>query len=119
MHRQRGRNGTFILQRDSAKVNGKDFWIKNIGSEADAIWFDKEHKNWKIGDLKDIGTDICAFQSTNNASELHRVTSWKYYNGDEWVLAPTNDMLIRGMYVIFKILDFNYITEIFKIFRST
>ena len=83
---------------DSAKVNGKDFWIQDRENDRNAIWFDKG--KWKIADLKYIGRDICGVHSVNNASELHKVTTWKYCKGDEWVLAPTNDLLVRGMYVV-------------------
>ena len=96
MHRQRGRNGTYILQTDSAKVNGKDFWIQDRNDDRNAIWFDKIHNNWKIGDLKDIGKNFSGILSANIASELHKVTSWKYCKEDEWFLAPTNDLQVRG-----------------------
>ena len=96
MHQHRGRNGTYILQTDSAKVNGKDFWIQDQEHNRNAIWFGKEAKKWQIGKLEEIGRDICFIHSTNNASELHKVTSWKYIKEGEWCLAPTNDLQVRG-----------------------
>ena len=69
---------------------------------------DKEKNSWSIGNLEDIGRDICGVHSVNNALELHKVTTWKYYKGDgEWVLAPTNDLQVRGMCAIL-IRDYNY-----------
>ena len=105
MHRQRGFNGTYILQKDSAKVNGKDFWIQDRDNDRNAIWFEK--KSWKIGNLEDIGRNICGIHSFNNVSELHKVATWKYHKGDgEWVFAPINDLQVRGMYA-FLIRDYN------------
>ena len=105
MHQQRVRNGTYILQKDLAKVNGKDFWIQDRDNDKNVIWF--QNNSWNIGSLEDIGRGICGVHSVNNASELHKVTSWKYYKGDgEWVLAPTNDLQVRGMYAIL-IRDYN------------
>ena len=96
MHQQRGRNGTYILQTDSAKVNGKDFWIQDRENSRNAIWFDKEKNSWNIGNLEDIGRNISGILSANIASELHKVTSWKYVKEGEWCLAPTNDLQVRG-----------------------
>ena len=101
MHQHRSRHGTYILQADSAKVNGKEFWIQDgDDNERNAIWFDKEYNHWNIGSLEYIGTNRCGFCSANNASELDKVTSWEYFKGDEWFPAPINDMQIRGMYLL-------------------
>jgi len=111
MHQQRVRNGTYILQKDLAKVNGKDFWIQDRDNDKNVIWF--QNNSWNIGSLEDIGRGICGVHSVNNASELHKVTSWKYYKGDgEWVLAPTNDLQVRGRMVenvIGNVHWFNYV----------
>lgn len=96
MRQHRGRNGTYILQTDSAKVNGKDFWIQDRKDDRHAIWFDKEENMWKIGKLEEIGRKLCFIHAACNASELHKVTSWKYLKCGDWVLAPTNDLQIRG-----------------------
>ena len=103
MNKQRCRNGTYILQVN-AKVNGKEFWIQD--DKDSAIWFDEKNKNWKIGCFQDIGRNIRSFESKNNASELHKVTSWDYFDHEVWKSAPTNDMQVRGMFDIIFLLDF-------------
>ena len=69
----------------STLVNGKQNW-KHVQSSK-AIWYDKEFKNWKIGDKKSLGTSTCRLFSTNDVNSPKDATTWKYWNTDdgEWM----------------------------------
>ena len=71
--------GLYILT--SIPVNGKQNWIHVQGSIA--IWYDKEHKHWKIGPKDSLGTcSTCYLHSTENTKTPKEATTWQYWSGN-------------------------------------
>ena len=73
-----------------------DHHFRTFRGHKNAIWFNKEAKMWQLGKLESIGRNCCFIHAACNASELHKVTSWKYTKCGDWVFAPTNDLQVRG-----------------------
>ena len=83
------REGHYIL-------NGKQYWIQDQGSNA--IWFDKNSKKWRIGDVKHNGTSTSSLYSTNLALVPENVTAWKYWNDDGGWMSTSNVFGTLSMY---------------------
>ena len=85
--------GTYILKH---KVNEKHFWV-HIDKQH-AIWFDDKEGSWKVGQLKDLGTDVCYFSTPKSSVKAEypydNRLSWIYYVGRDkgWKSALTNDV---------------------------
>ena len=75
--------------------NGKQNWIQVQGSNA--IWYDKENKNWKIGPKEYLGTSTCFLYSTKNTKRPEEATTWKYFTKDGKLLPTSNIFGSLGM----------------------
>ena len=83
-----GRAGTYERSTD---VNGKPSYKK----DDDAIWYDREDR-WVIGSIKYLGSttgDIKAKDDFEGLTDENNV--WKYYDGNEWKPAGTNDITVE------------------------
>ena len=60
-------------------VNGRPSWT----SASRAIWYDQKNKNWKIGELVDIGTNIGRIKSeeVDELVDPENIVSWQYSLG--------------------------------------
>ena len=68
--------------------NGKQNWTQVQGSNA--IWYNKENKNWMIGPKKELWTSNCRLGSTQNTIRPEEATTWMYCNDGEWL--PTSNI---------------------------
>ena len=87
--------GAYTLK--STLPNGKQYWRQV--QDSNAIWYDNELQNWKIGPLENLGTSTCKLKSkeknTNNPEES---TTWLYVNHDDEWLPTSNIFGSSGMY---------------------
>ena len=79
----------------SMPKNGKQYWIQDQGSNA--IWYEKEKKDWLIGRKEDLGTDICSLYSRNDTTGPEEATTWKYLENGRW-MSTSNIVRSLGMY---------------------
>ena len=85
------RQGTYHF---SSTVNGRPSWT----SKSRAIWYVPQYKDYRIGNLKDIGSTvggITAFEN-NEVDDPQHIVSWKYNKDNEWV-SPNekNDIIVE------------------------
>jgi hypothetical protein len=97
---QGNKEGLYTLT--SYLVNGKQTWINDQGSNA--IWYDKVHKNWRIGPKENLGASTCSLYSTNDAKIPEKATTWKYVDNDGKWMPTSNIFGSKSMYYIFQIL---------------
>ena len=77
----------------SSNVNGKPSY--SMGEYA--IWYNSEFNAWLFGSIDDIGstiTGIYAFDDFGGLTDEKNV--WRYWNGDEWKIASTNDIIVTS-----------------------
>ena len=87
LKKQGSLQGTFKLQ---SIVNGRPSW----SSESHAIWYIPKDKDWAIGNLGNIGATMKGITAAGN--DPQHITSWKYYNGDEWMSPDEkNDIIVE------------------------
>ena len=55
----------------SSMVNGKASWT----STSQAIWYEQEIDNWKIGQLGNIGSSMAVFRSDHNSALCETLVS--------------------------------------------
>ena len=74
----------------SDPINGKQSWT----SGSNAIWY--EQGDWVIGDLEDIGTNICAMSAIDAYGGLDDDNNvWQYYNPEiGWTYPGENNVRI-------------------------
>ena len=74
----------------SQPINGKQSWT----SGGNAIWY--EQGDWVIGDLEDIGTNICAMSAIDAYGGLDDDNNvWQYYNPEiGWAYPGENNVRI-------------------------
>ena len=87
--------GAYTLK--STLPNGKQYWRQVQGS--DAIWYDNEFQNWKIGPLEHLGTSMCKLKSKEtNTKNPEEATTWLYVNNDDEWMPTSNIFESSGMY---------------------
>ena len=71
-------------------INGKQSWTL----DPYAIWYSLEW-GWLIGELDDIGEDVCAFYAFDDYGGLDDTNNqWNYWDGSNWISAGANDVNI-------------------------
>ena len=85
---QSSREGIYILGPNL--VNGKSHWLQNSGTNA--IWYTKDKRHWHIADQVHLGNDRAGIFSSEELAGPQEATTWKYYNGDKWIIS--DDILV-------------------------
>ena len=87
--------GIYILR--SNQVNSKAHWIQNGG--LNALWYDKDHGDWSIGDIGNLGSATVKIYSPDNSVGPLEATIWKYANNGEFI--ETTNLIILSVPGIF------------------
>ena len=79
------------LYQISNQTNGKPSWIL----DPYAIWYSLEY-GWLIGELDDIGQNICYIYANDDYGGLDDTNNqWNYVDGSNWISASANDIFIN------------------------
>ena len=81
------------------KVNGHTSWTSDQETFA-ALWYDKKITDWKIGELKDLGTSRGGIVTANDNPKdcpwsKQNQGKWKYFNGSSWNYLNSNQITVR------------------------
>jgi hypothetical protein len=78
------------IYHNSSMVNGKPSWT----STSQAIWYDQDYDNWKVGSLDDIGTSMVGMKSDSaNGCPFDKGSEeWNYWYNDVWTSAGPNEI---------------------------
>ena len=81
------------IYHNSSVVNGKPSWTSNL----QAIWYDLQYDNWKIGPIDDIGTSTAGIksESANGCPFYIPAEQWYYWDGSSWIGAGQNDITLE------------------------
>ena len=85
---QSKRAGTYILGPSLNQINDNVHWIQEEGTNA--IWYDKEHKTWRIGPVDELGGTRSVLKTSDDAIGPHVAKAWKYYENG-WI--ETTDLV--------------------------
>ena len=80
-------------------VNGKPSWT----SKLNAIWYDFQYDDWRIGPIEWIGTDTAGLRSESaNDCPFHiPAEHWWYVYGSSWISAGQNEITLECLIGIF------------------
>ena len=72
-------------------VNGQPSWTSN----SHAIWYSLDY-GWLIGNLDDIGENICFIYGADDYGGLDDTNNqWNYWDGSNWISAGANEININ------------------------
>lgn len=71
-------------------LNGKSNWLQESGPNA--LWYDKDNENWKIGQISGLGGFGCRMCSNTGGDLPHRAFPWKYFKNGE--LTESEDIIL-------------------------
>ena len=81
------------IYHNSSMVNGKPSWI----STSQAIWYDQDYDNWKVGYLDTIGTSVGGIysDSANGCPFDMASVEWYYWYNNVWTNAGPNEIKLQ------------------------
>ena len=69
-------------------MNNKPYWLQESGT--DAIWYDKNFQNWKIGHESNLGSGsgarMLSYRGTGATALPQEATPWQYLKGTILIL---------------------------------
>ena len=89
--KQGSRAGTY--QKASELINNRSYWNQIDGNNA--LWWDIITNVWMIGSSSNLGSDTGGIHSAQDSACPTSDNLFKYYDGDEWNLAPINSFSIQ------------------------
>merc|ERR1711935_634521 len=81
-----------VYELTDEEINGKPTYKKGLYG----IWYD-DRGQWLLGDIAGLGSSTGAIHSIKNDFEgiIDPRNVWKYYTGNEWKTAGTNDVNVQ------------------------
>ena len=92
--------GIYILEYN--QFNGKPYWIHE--KRLNAIWYDKVHGDWSIGDIKNLGSATVKMYSPDDSVFPQEATTWKYADDGEFI--ETTDLIILSVLGMYYLINF-------------
>ena len=78
-------------------MNNKPYWLQESGT--DAIWYDKNFQNWKIGHESNLGSGsgarMLSYRGTGATALPQEATPWQYLKDGNWT--PSSDIIIYNL----------------------
>ena len=77
------------------KINGRYYWISVDGKQA--IWYDPNYNNWKIGSKGNLGSSTAGLKSIYaTACPSDDGNKWKFVKDGNWIDAGNDAQVACG-----------------------